>query len=186
MKTGFKATYDFICLNHKFEIGKTYELPRTPVMCKYGFHYCKNPINVLNHYSIQHNFKLLEIEDLGECIHSCDKSVTNKLRVIREIPKEEYYQLFGIVNNELTIKRSYSFHMKHKYDQNNNLILYKNSNDYSVKYDYDQNNNLIFIEDSNGWWEKRKYDQNNNLIFIEDSNGCLIQYDEIIQNDHKV
>jgi hypothetical protein len=60
MKTGFKATYDFMCKSHKFEIGQTYELPNQPIPCKYGFHYCQNPKDVLEYYSIKHNFRLLE------------------------------------------------------------------------------------------------------------------------------
>jgi hypothetical protein len=34
-----------------------------------------------------------------------DKTATNKIRIIREIPKEEYYELFGVINNELTHNR---------------------------------------------------------------------------------
>ena len=133
MKTGYKATYNFTCLDHKFEIGKTYKLKRTPVPCVYGFHYCVNPKDVLEYYSIQHDFRLLEIEDLGESITQGNKSVTNKLRVVREIPKEEYCSLFGIVNNELTITDSNGNWKKRKFDERNNEIYY---------------------EDSNGYWEK--------------------------------
>jgi hypothetical protein len=97
MKTGFKATHDFVCIDHKFEIGQTYELKGKPIPCHYGFHYCVNPKDVLEYYPIQHNFRLLEIEDLGDSITDDNKSVTNKIRIVREIPKEEYYQLFGIV-----------------------------------------------------------------------------------------
>ena len=127
MKTGFKATYDFMCRDHKFEIGQTYELPGTPILCKYGFHYCVNSKDVLEHYPIRHNFRLLEIEDLGECIHSDDKSVTNKIRIVREIPKEEYYSLFNVVNNELTIINKYGSWERRTFDKNNNEIFYQTS-----------------------------------------------------------
>jgi hypothetical protein len=164
MKTGFKATYDFICKDHKFEIGKTYELLGTPIPCNYGFHYCENPINVLNYYSLQHNFRLLEIEDLGDSIVKEDKTVTNKLRVIREIPKKEYYQLFGIVNNELTIHYENGSWIKHTYDERNNLIYYQNSNNKLIKYQYDERNNWIYSEYSDGYSTKQTYDENNNRI----------------------
>ena len=141
MKIGFKATYDFICRDHKFEIGKTYELEGIPVPCIYGFHYCVKPIDVLEYYPLQHNFRLLEIEDLGESITQEDKSVTNKIRIIREVPKEEYYSLFGIVNNQLT-------------------IAYKSG--FWIKETFDEKNNEIYCEYSNGYWVKRTFDENNN------------------------
>jgi hypothetical protein len=128
MKTGFKGTYNLTCIDHKFEIGQTYEVEGNPIPCQYGFHYCTNPIDVLKYYSIQNNFRLLEIEDLGDSVTEEDKTATNKIRIVREIPKEEYVQLFGIVNNELTTKsESDGCWEKRTYDQNNNLISYENS-----------------------------------------------------------
>ena len=164
MKTGYKATYDFTCLNHKFEIGQSYELQGTPIPCVYGFHYCQKPIDVLNYYSIKHSFRLLEIEDVGESIVEEDKTVTNKLRVVREVPKEEYYQLFGVVNNELTIKRKSGFWFKNKYDERNNRIYYENSNGYWIKREYDENNNEIYNISSYGYWLKSLYNENNTCL----------------------
>jgi hypothetical protein len=168
MKTGFKATYDFICRGCKFEIGQTYELSGTPIPCKYGFHYCVNSIDVLGYYSIQHNFKLLEIEDLVEFIVKEDKTVTNKIRIIREVPKEEYYQLFGFVNNELTITFESGSWKKHKFDERNNCIRYENSNGYWGKREYDERNNCIYEENSNGYYVKRTLDENNKQVGWED------------------
>jgi hypothetical protein len=164
MKTGLKATYDFSCRNHKFEIGKTYELSGTPIPCKYGFHYCKNPIDVLGYYPIKHTFRLLEIEDLGISITKYDKSVTNKLRVIREIPKEEYYQLFGIINNQLTTNYEAGYWTKQTFDENNNRIRYEDSFGDWTKYEFNENNNETYCESANGLWSKYEYDQNNKLI----------------------
>jgi len=163
MKIGFKATRDFYCRDHKFEIGKTYELPGTPIPCEYGFHYCVKPIDVLGYYPIQNDFHLLEIEDIGISIYHEDKIATNKLRVVREIPKEEYYELFGMINNELTINGLNGIWVKHKYDQNNNLIYLENSYGAWLKYEYDERNNLTYIEDSSGYHSIRTYDQNNNV-----------------------
>jgi hypothetical protein len=59
MKTGYKATYDFICLDHKFEIGQTYELQGTPIPCEYGFHYCVNSKDVLKYYIIKRDFRVI-------------------------------------------------------------------------------------------------------------------------------
>jgi hypothetical protein len=140
MKIGYKATYNYICRGCIFEIGKTRELKGTPIPCKYGFHYCVKPKDVLNYYPIRNCFRLLEIEDLGDSIVKNDKTATNKIRIIREISKEEYYQLFGIVNNELTFVDEF---------------------DGWVKYEFDERNNQIYCETSNGLWEKRTYDEYN-------------------------
>jgi hypothetical protein len=162
MKTGFKATYDFMCIDHKFEIGQTYELPGTPIPCNYGFHYCIKPIDVIGYYPIKHNFRLLEIEDLGESITEGNKTVTNKIRIVREVPKEEYYSLFGIVNNQLTTTDEFGYWAKRTFDERNNRIRYEDSDNYWMKYEYDENNNEIYFENSNGYWQK--FDENNNEI----------------------
>jgi hypothetical protein len=164
MTTGYKGTYNFTCLDHKFEIGKTYELSGTPIPCVYGFHYCVNPKDVLEYYSIKHNFRLLEIEDLGESIIDYNKSVTNKIRIVREVLKEEYYQLLGFVNNELTITDKYGYWKKHEFDERNNCIRYENSNGYWEKREYDERNNCICVY-SDGYWFKHEYDERNNCIY---------------------
>jgi hypothetical protein len=146
MKTGYKATYNFMCRGYVFEIGHSYELKETPRPCKYGFHYCVNPKDVLYYYPIRNCFRLLEIEDLGDSVTEGNKTATNKIRIIREIPKEEYYPLFGIVNNEFTFEDSDGFWFKQKFDENNNEI---------------------YIEDSDGFWFKREYDENNICLKIE-------------------
>ena len=171
MKTGFKATYNLICIDHKFEIGQTYELKGKPIPCHYGFHYCLKPKDVLEYYPIKHNFRLLEIEDIGESITKEDKTATNKIRIVREIPKEEYYQLFGIINNELTITRSSGNWEKRKFDERNNQICYEDSFGFCRKREYDERNNCVRYEDPNGYWVKFTYDERNNCIYSESSSG---------------
>jgi hypothetical protein len=197
MKTGYKGTYNFTCLGHKFEIGQTYQLLCKPILCSYGFHYCVNPIDVLYHYDIRHNFKLLEIEDLSNNTVGRDKKfATDKIRIIREVPKEEYYQLFGIVNNELKIiDENGNFNIR-KFDERNNEIHYESSTGYSCNHIYDDRNNEIhfetfdhgnpvysskseyndqnkqtYFENSNGVWTRRYYDENGTLTKTE--NGYL-------------
>jgi hypothetical protein len=169
MKTGYKATYDYICRDHKFEIGKTYELSRTPILCKYGFHYCLKPKDVLDYYPINQEFHLLEIEDLSsqtQLDYFKRISVTNKIRIIREIvDKKEFLNLLG----------SY-----HQYDDNKNLIYSEYTNGYWKKFYYDELNRLVFNTDSDNLWFKRKYNKNSRLIYYEDSFGYheCFEYDE--------
>lgn len=160
MIIGYKGTYNFTCINHKFEIGETYELPNIPIMCHYGFHYCTNPINVLTYYSIVPEFKLLEIEDLGDSYSRYNKSVTNKLRVIREVPKEECEKLFN-----------------QKFEFSENEVKFIEPDGFWQKYQFDKNRNRIYVEDSSGRWSKRKFDENNNMIYEECSSGFRSKFE---------
>lgn len=181
MKIGYKGTFNLTCLNHKFEIGQTYELQEKPIVCQCGFHYCVKPIDVLNYYVIQHDFRLLGIEDLSENTQTDgNKSATDKIRIIREISKEEYYSLFGFVGNTLTITDSNGYYKKYTYDERNNKIRSEDSNGYWLKFEYDDRNNLIHYKDVNNTWSKFEYDEQNNRIYYENNNGYWEkrQYDE--------
>ena len=176
MSTGYKGSYNFTCRGHKFEIGQTYELKEKPIICQYGFHYCQNAIDVLKYYPIAHEFRLLEIEDLSKNTKTeNNKSVTNKIRIIREIPKEEYYQLFGIVNNQLKITDEFGW-TKYTYDERNNQISFKNSNGFSIRYEYDKNNKQIYSENSRGEWVKHEYDQFGRKKHSKFSDGNYASY----------
>lgn len=171
MKTGYKASYNYICRDHKFEIGHSYELEGTPILCKYGFHYCLKPKDVLDYYPINQDFHLLEIEDLSNKTQSdYFKCVTNKIRIIREIvDKTELLKLLG------------GFY---QYDDNKNLIYSEFSNGYWKKFYYDELNRLVFNTDSDNLWFKRKYNDRNRLIYYEDSFGYY-EYFEYDENDRK-
>jgi YD repeat-containing protein len=150
----FKATYNMKCKELTYEVGKTYSISNIEI-CNHGLHYCKNMKDVLKYYSYTKDFALLEIEDLGNTITDKDKSVTNKFKVIRVIPKEEY--TFDIPIEE--------------YDANNNLIHYKDSNGLEYWQEYDSNNNLIHYKNSYGSEEWQEWDSNNNLIHYKNSYG---------------
>ena len=150
---GFKATYNMKCKDLTYEVGKTYNISSISI-CNHGLHYCKNMKDVLNYYNYNNTFILLEIEDLGNCITDGNKSVTDKMKVIRVIPKEEYTFEVPIV----------------EYDSNNNVIHHKTSNGYEEWQEYDSNNNVIHHKDSDGFEYWKEYDSNNNLIHYKDSN----------------
>jgi hypothetical protein len=154
MIIGYKGTYNFTCINHKFEIGETYELPGIPIMCHYGFHYCTNAINVLTYYPIMPDFKLLEIEDLGESYSRWNKSVTNKLRVIREVPIEECEKIF---NKQIEIFE--------------NEVKITDPDGHWEKHQFDKQRNRIYFESSTGRWVKRKFNENNDMTYEECSSG---------------
>ena len=150
IKRGYKASDDGVCRDMTYEVGETYEKTHNPVMCGYGFHYCEIIDDVFSYYEYQKGVtKIFEIEDLGETITNVDKSVTNKIRIVREIPFEEYNTLFK----------------RHKFDEKKNLVYREHCGTLNriSTFTYDQKDRLIKKEDSTGYWQTYQYDENGNI-----------------------
>ena len=172
---GFKATKNMKCNQLTYEVGKTYNITNIKI-CSHGFHFCKNQKDVLNYYDYDKDFVLLEIESLGEEITVDDKTVSDSIRIVRVIPKEEYefeipIEEYDSNNNMIHHKNSYGSEYWSEYDSNNNLIHHKNSDGYEEWREYDSNNNLIHYKDSYGSEYWKEYDSNNNLFHHKDSSG---------------
>jgi len=89
---GFKATdKEGKCQGFQFEVGKIYKEKGEIKMCSKGFHFCKNAHDVLNYYSGVDS-RFFEVEALGKVLSEEDKSVTNELKIIKEITKSELLQ----------------------------------------------------------------------------------------------
>ena len=151
----YKASYNHICNNTIFTEGFTYEMKGKPELCSEGFHACGNPDDVFGYYPYNENFVLFEVEILGDFVESYDKVCTNKMKIVRVIPFEEYNDIF----------------VNHKFDEYGNLIYKEESNGYWEKFEYDDYGNLIYLEDSYGFWEKSKFDEFGNEIYWENSNN---------------
>lgn len=94
---GYKGTYNFICRDLRYSVGETYNYDGTISICNRGYHFCLDAKNVLNYYKIRNDFKLLEIEAVGQVINKEDKSVTDKIKILREINDfNEIKTLLGI------------------------------------------------------------------------------------------
>jgi len=197
MKIGYKATYNMKCLNLTYEVGKTYTIDNMQ-LCSHGFHFCKVAKHVLQYYSYTKDFILLELEILGDVINDNDilvnpnKSVTNKIKVNRIIPRDEYTNLLGILldaNGDIIPipnKESDDSGLIWKYDDGGNVIYHKSllGHEYHCKYEYDEKGNMIYQQDFTGsifHW-KYKYDEKGNIIYQQDSKGneyhWIYEYDE--------
>jgi hypothetical protein len=70
---GYKAfDKDFKCRGFQFEEGKTYKEDEA-VICKKGFHFCENPLDVLNYYNVCDS-TFAEVEGTGEIVGHDDDS----------------------------------------------------------------------------------------------------------------
>ena len=86
---GYKAfNKDLTCRGFQYEIGKIYETKKDIGLCNFGFHFCKNIADCFNYYNGD-DTRFAEVEALGEIVEGDDKCVTNKIRIIKEIPHDE-------------------------------------------------------------------------------------------------
>jgi len=92
--TGFKAfTKELKCRDFQFKVGKTYAVKGALELCKNGFHFCLSAADVFNYYQFAPETRVCEIEALGEVQSTDDKSVTSKIKILREISRDELLRL---------------------------------------------------------------------------------------------
>lgn len=86
---------DWTCRGFQYEVGKTFEHDGNIELCGSGFHFCQKASDCFNYYVFNSNNKVAEVEALDLVETKGNKSVTNKIHIIREIPWQE---LLAIVN----------------------------------------------------------------------------------------
>ena len=88
---GYKVfNHDWRCRDFQYKVGCTYKMPSDEIaICHNGFHFCEKLINCFDFYRLSECVKIAEVEAFGRVITENDKSVTNEIRIIREIPFEE-------------------------------------------------------------------------------------------------
>lgn len=86
---------DWTCRGFQYEVGKTFEHDGNIELCGSGFHFCQKASDCFNYYDFNSNNKVAEVEALDLVETEGNKSVTNKIHIVREIPWQE---LLTIVN----------------------------------------------------------------------------------------
>jgi len=184
----YKATYNFKCRNQEYKVGKTYTADRMKI-CEHGFHFCQKMEDVFNYYNPSSDFILLEIEILGNVHTEGDKSVTDKLKVIRVIPEEEYtewmkswFPIYEYDKRNNKISKTYPDGDKwtFEYDERNNRISQTYPNGEKYTFEYDDRNNKISETYPNGKKYTYEYDDRNNKISETYPNGekYTFEYDD--------
>ena len=84
---------DWTCRGFQYKVGETYEHNRDIELCGSGFHFCINPIDCFNYYRFDNNNRVAVVEAIGLVETGDDKSVTNKIRIIRELDWSEVLKL---------------------------------------------------------------------------------------------
>ena len=87
---GYKAfNKDLTCRGFQYEIGQTYSMEESPVLCERGFHFCKSIAETYGYYSMSDNTRICKIEALGEVQTDDDKKYcTNVIKILEEITED--------------------------------------------------------------------------------------------------
>ena len=133
---GYKAmSKDMECRGFKFQVGETYTINDSPILCQKGFHYCENPFDVYEYYDKSTDTLICEIEDLGSGTKKeGNKSATNKIKIVRLLTDIERLNLW--------IKRTNSGHYNsgHYNSGNYNSCNYNSGNSNSGHYNSGDSN----------------------------------------------
>ena len=87
------------CRGFQFEERGVYEVEDEPILCKHGFHFCKELVLTLKYYSVNDCItenKYAEVEVLGNVKWedpTGHKGCTNKIRIVRVLSDEEVLKL---------------------------------------------------------------------------------------------
>jgi hypothetical protein len=145
MKYGYKAfDNDLKCRDYQFEIGKLYEISEPIKICNTGFHYCENLKDVYEYYPKEEKTRVCKVIDLSsETVKEGDKSCTNKLLILEEIPLNTLKSLTdnfrfnsGDYNSGNHNSGDYNSgnHNSGDYNSGNHNSGYRNSGDYNSGY----------------------------------------------------
>ena len=87
---------DWTCRGFQYEVGRIYKKDVEPKICNRGFHFCEKMANCFNYYSFDSKNKVAEVLALGEVVTKGDKSCTNEIQIVREIPWAEVLEIVNM------------------------------------------------------------------------------------------
>ena len=92
---------DWTCMGFQYQVGKYYEIPEKPVVCKRGFHFCKNLLDCYEHYRFDENNKVAEVTAYGDInIDEYEKKYcTNKIKIEKELNWNEVLNMVNTGKN---------------------------------------------------------------------------------------
>lgn len=105
---GYKITNsDYTCQGFQYELNHTYSMEEDPILCKKGFHFCKELIDCFDYYrptahsdmiyNITYDldvFKFFRVKSNGTTYTLRDKYCTNNITILDECSTEEILKAF--------------------------------------------------------------------------------------------
>lgn len=95
---GYKVfNSDWTCRGMQYEVGKSYEMEESPIICVRGFHFCEKAADCFEYYRFTSENKVAEVEAYGELEFekNGNKHCTNKIKIIREL---NWHEVLNLVN----------------------------------------------------------------------------------------
>ncbi len=97
---GFKVfNPDWTCRNKQYTCPGVFEEFGEIEVCGYGMHFCQSAADCFNYYSFNSDNKVAEVVAYGEVRTEGDKSCTDKLEIVREIPWDEVLRIVNLGKN---------------------------------------------------------------------------------------
>lgn len=85
---------DWTCRGFQYQVGQTATMMVKPIeVCVRGLHFCPRAIDCLHYYPLDDEYRYAEVEAEGEVMTLHDKCATNRLRVVRELSRDEFAAL---------------------------------------------------------------------------------------------
>jgi hypothetical protein len=99
---GFKGTTaDMSCRNMTYQLGKQYSMRGTLMPCLQGFHFCKKLSDVTSYYD-DYADRYFKVVTDGKVVDEGSKSVTNRIRFIKELDPWDILEQLLLESGKLT------------------------------------------------------------------------------------
>ncbi len=93
-KLGYKIFQsDWSCLGYQYQVGKVHDFEGEIQMEKSGFHFCARALDCMRYYPLDPRRKYAQVKASNQIITVGDKSVTNRLQIIKEITPKGFIKL---------------------------------------------------------------------------------------------
>ena len=86
---------DWTCRGFQYTCPGIFEEDVIPSVCDRGFHFCLKAADCFNYYGFDPDNKVAEVIALGDVSTDRDKSCTNKIQIVREIPWSELLEIIN-------------------------------------------------------------------------------------------
>jgi hypothetical protein len=87
---GYKVTNaDMTCKGYQYELNKEFVHPGEIEHCASGFHFCILAADCFEYYEFKKENRVFEVEGYGEVVTEGNKSVSSKIKFIRELTWQE-------------------------------------------------------------------------------------------------
>ena len=97
---GFKVfNPDWTCRYKQYTCPGKFEEEGELEVCGHGMHFCQTAADCFNYYDFNSNNKVAEVIAYGEVLTEGDKSCTDKLEIVREIPWDEVLRIVNLGKN---------------------------------------------------------------------------------------